>query len=94
MTDQDRYQLMTFNGLEIAGLSAELGGKRVLQSINFSLQKGNVLAILGPSGCGKSTLLKSNSWNRDPNRWAHLLELGGYLEDACPQAGDRANVSK
>ena len=49
---------MTFNGLEIAELSAELGGKRVLQSINFSLQKGNVLAILGPSGCGKSTLLK------------------------------------
>ena len=49
---------MTFNGLEIAELSAELGGKRVLQSINFSLQEGNVLAILGPSGCGKSTLLK------------------------------------
>ena len=43
-----------FNGLEIAELSAELGGKRVLQSINFSLQKGNVLAILGPSGAAKA----------------------------------------
>ena len=30
----------------------------MLQSINFSLQEGSVLAILGPSGCGKSTLLK------------------------------------
>ena len=49
---------MTFNGLEISELSAELGGKRVLQSINFSLQEGNVLGVLGPSGCGKSTLLK------------------------------------
>ena len=49
---------MSFNGLEIAELSAELGGKKVLQSINFSLQEGSVLAILGPSGCGKSTLLK------------------------------------
>ena len=49
---------MTFNGLEISELSAELGGKRVLQSINFSLETGNVLAVLGPSGCGKSTLLK------------------------------------
>jgi len=49
---------MTFNGLKISEVSAELGGERVLQSINFSLQEGNVLALLGRSGCGKSTLLK------------------------------------
>tara|TARA_Y100000748_G_scaffold108920_1_gene91212 strand:+ start:2366 stop:3394 length:1029 start_codon:yes stop_codon:yes gene_type:complete len=49
---------MSFNGLEISEVSAELGGKRVLQSISFTLQEGNVLAVLGPSGCGKSTLLK------------------------------------
>ena len=49
---------MTFNGLEISELSAQLGGKSVLQSISFTLQEGKVLAVLGPSGCGKSTLLK------------------------------------
>ncbi len=49
---------MTFNGLEISEVSAELGGESVLQSISFKLQEGNVLAVLGPSGCGKSTLLK------------------------------------
>jgi ABC-type sulfate/molybdate transport systems ATPase subunit len=29
-----------------------------LSNINFSLEKGNSLAIIGESGCGKSTLLK------------------------------------
>lgn len=29
----------------------------ILKDINFSLKKGEILAIVGPSGCGKSTLL-------------------------------------
>ncbi len=28
-----------------------------LSDINFSLKKGELLAVLGPSGCGKTTLL-------------------------------------
>ncbi|AWM12971.1 ABC transporter ATP-binding protein [Flavobacterium sediminis] len=32
--------------------------KEILKTINFSVTKGNNLAIIGESGCGKSTLLK------------------------------------
>lgn len=32
--------------------------KQVLNSIGFSLDKADTLAIVGPSGCGKSTLLR------------------------------------
>ena len=28
-----------------------------LKDINFTLKKGELLAVLGPSGCGKTTLL-------------------------------------
>lgn len=33
-------------------------GKRILDDINFSIQKGKVVVVIGPSGCGKSTFLR------------------------------------
>lgn len=32
--------------------------KRILDDINFSIQKGEVVVVIGPSGCGKSTFLR------------------------------------
>ncbi|WP_445506075.1 amino acid ABC transporter ATP-binding protein [Niallia sp. 03190] len=44
--------------LEVQGLSKSFGEKQVLNDVNLSINKGNVVVILGPSGCGKSTLLR------------------------------------
>lgn len=45
--------------LQIQNLSSGYDGKTVLQNISFSVNKGEVLAVIGQNGCGKSTLLKT-----------------------------------
>lgn len=45
--------------LEVKNLSKSYGNKKVLENINFNLEKGKILCILGPSGCGKTTILNS-----------------------------------
>ena len=44
--------------LKIKDVSFSYLDKPTLTSINFTLNKGQILAIIGESGCGKSTLLK------------------------------------
>ncbi|MDD4600561.1 Glutamine transport ATP-binding protein GlnQ [bioreactor metagenome] len=44
--------------LEIVGLRKTYGARPVLDDINLSIHKGEVVVVLGSSGCGKSTLLR------------------------------------
>jgi subfamily B ATP-binding cassette protein MsbA len=42
--------------IEFKNVSFSYGDKHVLRDINFTLQKGKMIALVGPSGGGKSTL--------------------------------------
>lgn len=44
--------------LEMKHIKKDFGGLQVLKDISFTVEKGQVLAIIGPSGSGKSTLLR------------------------------------
>ena len=44
--------------LEIKDLSASYGPVKVLDGVNLTLAKGEVVALIGPSGSGKSTVLR------------------------------------
>lgn len=46
------------NELKISGLVKSYGDNTILNGLDLSIQKGEVVVILGPSGCGKSTLLR------------------------------------
>jgi len=44
--------------LEAQNIAKKFGSTRVLNDINFTLEEGEVLAIIGSSGSGKTTLLR------------------------------------
>ena len=45
--------------MEVKHLAKSFGDNRVLEDINLTVHKGEVISILGPSGCGKSTFIRT-----------------------------------
>ena len=44
--------------IDVIGVAKYFGKDRILEDINFSVEKGKTIALVGHNGCGKSTLLR------------------------------------
>jgi ABC-type Fe3+/spermidine/putrescine transport system ATPase subunit len=44
--------------IELRNLAKSFGATKVVNDLSFSLEKGEMIALLGPSGCGKTTTLR------------------------------------
>ncbi|MBO5079165.1 MAG: ATP-binding cassette domain-containing protein, partial [Oscillospiraceae bacterium] len=53
--------------LEVKNIKKSFGKTKVLKDVSFSLQKGQVLAIIGSSGSGKTTLLRCLNFLETPD---------------------------
>ncbi|MBQ7936571.1 MAG: amino acid ABC transporter ATP-binding protein [Clostridia bacterium] len=71
--------------LEIQNLVKHFGSTHVLEDISFTLEKGQVLAIIGSSGSGKTTLLRCINFLETPN-YGKMRLNGETLFDAEDQA--------
>ena len=61
--------------LEVADLRKSFGSTEVLKGIDFSLEKGEALAIIGSSGSGKTTLLRCMNFLEIPD--GGKIKVGG-----------------
>ena len=66
--------------LEVQNIHKSFGKVKVLDGISFSIEQGEVLAILGSSGSGKTTLLRSLNFLETPDAGKIILN-GSVLFD-------------
>ena len=69
--------------LEVKNLKKSFGELSVLNNINFSLEKGEVLSIIGSSGGGKTTLLRSLNELETPD-FGEIIIDGKRYTDITP----------
>ena len=61
--------------LEVKNLKKHFGSTDVLKGVSFSLEKGQVLAIIGSSGSGKTTLLRCLNFLETPDEGVNSCNL-------------------
>ncbi len=73
--------------LEVNNIKKNFGSTEVLKGISFSLEKGDVLAIIGSSGSGKTTLLRCLNFLETADE-GQIVVGGETLFDVTPSAQD------
>ena len=76
--------------LDVQHIEKHFGATRVLEDISFSLEEGQVLAIIGSSGSGKTTLLRCLNFLETPDTGT-ISVRGELLFDAADPATQRVS---
>ena len=87
--------------LEVAGLAKSFGEHRVFDSVDFEVQRGDVLLLVGVNGAGKTTLLRCLAGREVPDagrvRLGANVTLGFYAqehEDIAPTLSVLDNIRR
>ena len=74
--------------LEVKNLKKDFGTTQVLKDVSFSLEKGQVLAIIGSSGSGKTTLLRCLNFLETPDQ-GEILVNGKCLRKGSEELSEQ-----
>ena len=66
--------------LTLTGLEKSFGDNHVLRGIDFTVRKGEVIALIGPSGSGKTTVLRSLNGLEIPDGGTAVFGTGLELD--------------
>jgi ABC-type sugar transport system ATPase subunit len=78
--------------LETRGLSKSYAGVTVLNDINFTLERGEILALVGENGAGKSTLIKILSGAVQASPGGQILIEGEPVSIQTPEDANRHGI--
>jgi ATP-binding cassette subfamily F protein 3 len=70
---------------EVTGLSKRYDPKQILTNVNFTIERGDRIALVGPNGAGKSTLIRMLSGMEEPTtgsiRYGHNVLADYFAQD-------------
>jgi polar amino acid transport system ATP-binding protein len=80
--------------LEVKNMGKSYGTLEVLQKIDFSLEKGESLAIIGSSGSGKTTLLRCLNFLEKPDKGSIMVNNEVIFDALDPTTQRESEVRK
>ena len=81
--------------LEVKNIKKSFDGKnQVLDGINFSLEKGESVAIIGSSGSGKTTLLRCLNFLERPNEGTISVDGKVIFDAADPETQKESEIRR
>jgi len=72
--------------LTLTGLEKSFGDNHVLRGIDFTVRRGEVIALIGPSGSGKTTVLRSLNGLEVPDAGTAVFGNGLTIDFSRPTA--------
>ncbi len=80
--------------LEVKNIGKHFGSLQVLRDINFSLEKGETIAIIGSSGSGKTTLLRCLNFLERPDKGRIIINNDVIFDAMDPSTQRESEVRK